>query len=105
MAADDRYRTSELLGTFDIFTTLLGVAKLYEYFTVSREAFRTISYLLSGFDDMLLWFKFDSLNMFDNSNRHIVKIHGDPVKLPVDSGLFYDGCGCDFLPGAVLELQ
>jgi hypothetical protein len=62
---------------------------------------------------MILWFKFDSVNLFiDNSNYlkatyHgdvIVKVHGNPFKVPNDSGLYYDGCGADFKMDQGLEI-
>lgn len=39
---------------------------------------------LEGFDDTLLWIKFDSTNLFDNSNMNNILIYGDPTKLTID---------------------
>ena len=72
---------------------------------IPRELFKTLSHLLKGFDDLVLWLKFDSQNLFDNSCMNEIKIHGDPVKLSSDNGLFYDGCGADFEVGSVIELE
>ena len=39
---------------------------------------------------------------FDDSVK--IKINGHPYKLPIDSGLYYDGCGADFRLGDGLEI-
>jgi hypothetical protein len=31
-------------------------------------------------------------------------VHGNPFKVPIDSGLYYDGCGADFRLGEGLEV-
>lgn len=39
---------------------------------------------LEGFDETILWIKFDSANLFDNSNLNNVQVYGDPIKLTLD---------------------
>ncbi|CAD8049651.1 unnamed protein product [Paramecium primaurelia] len=90
---------------FDVVQMLVDIAGMPECFTQQREALRTVNMFLEGFDDTLLWIKFDSTNLFDNSNMNNVLIYGDPTKLTIDQGLFYDGCGCFFDRDQVLQLE
>ncbi|CAD8048893.1 unnamed protein product [Paramecium sonneborni] len=90
---------------FDVVQMLVDIAGMPECFTQQREALRTVNMFLEGFDDTLLWIKFDSTNLFDNSNLNNVQIYGDPTKLTIDQGLFYDGCGCFFDRNQVLQLE
>ncbi|CAD8142232.1 unnamed protein product [Paramecium octaurelia] len=90
---------------FDVVQMLVDIAGMPECFTQQREALRTVNMFLEGFDDTLLWIKFDSTNLFDNSNLNNVLIYGDPTKLTIDQGLFYDGCGCFFDRDQVLQLE
>ncbi|CAK55676.1 unnamed protein product (macronuclear) [Paramecium tetraurelia] len=90
---------------FDVVQMLVDIAGMPECFTQQREALRTVNMFLEGFDDTLLWIKFDSTNLFDNSNLNNILIFGDPTKLTIDQGLFYDGCGCYFDKDQVLQLE
>ncbi|CAD8136966.1 unnamed protein product [Paramecium pentaurelia] len=90
---------------FDVVQMLVDIAGMPECFTQQREALRTVNMFLEGFDDTLLWIKFDSTNLFDNSNMNNIQIYGDPTKLTIDQGLFYDGCGCFFDKNQVLQLE
>ncbi|CAD8051864.1 unnamed protein product [Paramecium sonneborni] len=90
---------------FDVVQMLVDMAGMPECFTQQREALRTVNMFLEGFDDTLLWIKFDSTNLFDNSNLNNVLTYGDPTKLTIDQGLFYDGCGCFFDKNQVLQLE
>ena len=63
---------------------LVDIAGMPECFTQQRESLRTVNMFLEGFDDTLLWIKFDSTNLFDNSNLNNVLIYGDPTKLTID---------------------
>lgn len=86
---------------------------MHETFVISRESIRAINNLLYSFDEIILWLKFDTKNVQnDNSNylkvrypgRVEIKPFGDPKKLPLNAGLYLDGCGVDFRVGDGLEI-
>ena len=60
--------------------------------------------LLYGFDNAIFWMRMDNCQLNnDNSNylRHFyedsvkIRMHGHPLKLPLNKGLYLDGCGVD----------
>ena len=103
--ADDEIRSHEMIAHNGMVGLIMTGLRHDKNVVIPRELFKTLSHLLKGFDDLVLWLKFDSQNLFDNSCMNEIKIHGDPVKLSSDNGLFYDGCGADFEVGSVIELE
>jgi hypothetical protein len=80
---------------------------------LGRESLRVLNNLLYSFDEMVLWLKFDTKNIHNDNSNFIktrypgsveIKPFGDPLKLPLTAGLYWDGCGIDFRVGDGLEI-